>query len=304
MRGIAANPDATANRATANRAMANRDRQRGFALLAVLWAAMMMAIIVGSMMASSRSGALIARARLNAATLSATADAAINGAIARMLDPDPARQPPTDGRHWGVTFDGIPVRLSVQDEAGKIDLNRASEALLSRLLEIGGLSPGQAGVMADRIRQWRSPSASHLVSWARDAAYLDTDTDSGAGYGPRHAPFPSVNELLLVRGMDPQVFARIAPSLTVTSGTPWVDPAYAGRDALLALPGMDNAAVTTALAARRTAAPPGVAFGHAFTITAEIAAAGVRVVRRATIRLTGDTDRPVWTYSWERVTGP
>ena len=290
MRGIAAIPAATAN----------RDRQRGFALLAVLWAAMMMAIIVGSMMTSSRSGALIARARLNAATLSATADAAINGAIARMLDPDPARQPPTDGRHWSVTFDGIPVSLSVQDEAGKIDLNHANDALLSRLLEIGGLSPGQAGIMADRIREWRSPSASHLVSWARDTAYLDTD----AGYGPRHAPFPSVSELLLLQGMDPQVFARIAPSLTVTSGTPWVDPAYAGRDALLALPGMDEAAVTRALAARRTAAPPGVAFGHAFTITAEIAAAGVRVVRRASIRLTGDTDRPVWIYSWERATGP
>src|SRR5271165_1352512 len=290
MRGIAANFDASAN----------RDRQRGFALLAVLWAAMMMAIIVGSMMASSRSGTLIARARLNAAALSATADAAINGAIVRMFDPDPDRQPPTDGRHWSVTFDGIPVSLSVQDEAGKIDLNHANDALLSRLLEIGGLSPGQAGIMADRIREWRSPSASHLVSWARDTAYLDTD----AGYGPRHAPFPSVSELLLLQGMDPQVFARIAPSLTVTSGTPWVDPAYAGRDALLALPGMDEAAVTRALAARRTAAPPGVAFGHAFTITAEIAAAGVRVVRRASIRLTGDTDRPVWIYSWERATGP
>jgi hypothetical protein len=104
--------------------------------------------------------------------------------------------------------------------------------------------------------------------------------------------------------MDPLVFDRIAPSLTVVSGTAWLDPSYAGRDALLAVPGITPAAVAETLAARAAAPPPGVAQGHAFTITAAVDEAGMRMTRQAVIRLTGDVQTPVWIYSWERATRP
>jgi hypothetical protein len=103
--------------------------------------------------------------------------------------------------------------------------------------------------------------------------------------------------------MEPALFTRLAPSLTVTSGTPWVDPTYAGHDVLLALPGGSEASVATTLAARANGSHPGVIIGHAFTITAGVIDGGVTMVRRAVIRLTGSREVPVWVYSWERVTG-
>jgi general secretion pathway protein K len=280
--------------------MRRRAGETGFALLAVLWAAMMLAIIVASLLAGGRTEALIARNRARTAALEAAADAAINGAILRMLDPDTTRQPPTDGTAFRIEFAGVPMRVSVQDESGKIDLNRADGALLARLLEIGGLGGDDSQAMADRIQDWREPSSLHRANGADETAY----GAAGVGYGPRRGPFPTVAELRLVLGMDPLVFTRIAPSLTVISGTPWVDPTYAGHDVLLALPGATDASVAAALAARATARRPGVVVGHAFTITAEAADAAARMVRRAVVRLTGNRTVPVWVYSWDRVSGP
>jgi general secretion pathway protein K len=274
--------------------------QEGFALLAVLWASMMLAIIVASLMTSGRTETLIARNRSRAAATEATADAAINGAILQMLTTDRADQPPTDARVWRMVFGGIPVLVSVQDEAGKIDLNHADGALLTRLLEVGGLAGAQARALAARIEDWRRPRGPHRTAPVGDASF----GDSGDGYGARHDPFPTVAELRLVPGMDPSVFDRIAPALTAVSGTAWVDPSYAGRDALLALPGMTPAAVNGMLAARAAAPPPGVAQGHAFTITAAVDEAGAPMTRQALIRLTGNARTPVWIYSWERTTRP
>jgi hypothetical protein len=58
------------------------------------------------------------------------------------------------------------------------------------------------------------------------------------------------------------------------------------------------------LAARAAAPPPGVAQGHAFTITAAVDEAGAPMTRQALIRLTGNARTPVWIYSWERTTRP
>jgi general secretion pathway protein K len=192
------------------------------------------------------------------------------------------------------------VRVSVQDEAGKIDLNMASGAVLSRLLEIGGLDAGDAQEMADRIQHWREPGDLHRLGGAEESAY----SDAGTGYGPRRGAFPNVAELQLVLGMNKQVFARIAPSLTIASGMPWIDPTYAGHDVLLALPVATEASVAAVLAARGASTPPGVVIGHAFTITAAVTDQGLYIMKRAVIRLTGGRDVPVWVYSWDRVTEP
>jgi len=275
-------------------------RQRGFALLMVLWAAMMLAIIVASILSIGRSEALIAHSRTHTAALEATLDAVINKAILRMFDRDAAAQPPTDGTAFVDVFGGMQVRVRVQDEAGKIDLNLANGAVLMRLLEIGGLAANDARMMADRIQDWREPGDLHRLGGAEESAY----GDAGTGYGPRRGPFPNVAELQLVLGMNKQVFARIAPSLTVASGMPWIDPTYAGHDVLLALPGANEASVATALAARSASTPPGVVIGHAFTITAAVTDHGLYMMKRAIIRLTGSRDVPVWVYSWDRVTEP
>jgi general secretion pathway protein K len=226
----------------------------------------------------------------------AIADAGINIAILRLLDPRLSGQPPVDGSPFSVPFDGHQLRLGIQDEAGKIDLNAAQDELLRRLFRSVGVDLETAQLLKDRILDWREPGIGKRLNGAKAPEYRA----AGLAYGPRNGPFASVEEVQLVMGMTLQLFAAIAPALTVYSQTPWVDPSFAPPEVLRALAGMDEDAIASLLQARASAsARPVVMLGHAFAITAEAdGPGGLRVRRSAVIRLTGRPNTPFWIYRW------
>lgn len=281
------------------------ERERGFALVTVLWAAMILAIIAASVMQTGRTETRIARNRLQAAELNAIADAALNIAILRLLDPSIPMQPPVDATPFAVSFAGYTVRVRVQDEAGRIDLNTAQEALLLRLLISVGIAPEPAQVLVDRILDWRDPGIDKRLNGAKVNEYHD----AGLSYGPRNGPFEAVDELRLVLGMTRPLFDLLAPALTVYSQTPWVDVDVAPEQVLRAL--VDERRIGSILDARRaemtedgtmrapTADSASVKLGHTFTITAEVAGpAPLRAERRAVVRLTGYRKPAVLVYRW------
>ncbi|HEY3912304.1 MAG TPA: hypothetical protein VGM07_20820 [Stellaceae bacterium] len=267
-------------------------RERGFALVAVLWAAMVLAAIVASILATTGTEARLDHTRYATAQLGAIAEGAINIAILRMLDPAVAAHPPADGVPFAVSFAGQQVAMRVVDEAGKIDLNFAEGELLRRLFIAVGIDPLGAQGLVDRILDWREAGGARRLNGAKAEDY----GDAGFSYGPRDGPFESVAELQLVMGMTPALFARVAPSLTVYSQSAWVDPAFAPNDVLAMLFG--NTAPASDIIARRGAgAGAPVMIGHAFTIEAEIGGSGgLRVTRDAIVRLTGSTKVPLVVY--------
>jgi general secretion pathway protein K len=238
----------------------------------------------------------LARHRLEIAELSALAGGALNIAILRLLDPSLGMQPPVDATPFIVAFAGREMRLAVQDEAGKIDLNMVQPDLLLRLLTSAGVDLMAAQTLVDRILDWREPAIATRLNGAKAPEYRA----AGYAYGPRNGPFESVEELKLVMGMTAELFDAIAPALTIYSQTPWVDPSFAPLAALRALPGMDEAAIANLLQARAAAtARPAIMLGHTFTITAEAnGPAGLHVNRSAVIRLTGRPNAPFWVYRW------
>ena len=269
-------------------------RQRGFALVTVLWAAMILALIVQSVLVTGRTEARLASNREALAQLGTIADAGLNIAILRLLDPRPGGQPPVDGSLFPISFAGHALRLSIQDEAGKIDLNAAQDEVLRRLFRSIGADPDTASALKDRILDWREPGIGKRLNGAKAPEYRA----AGLAYGPRNGPFETLEELQLVMGMTPELFAAIQPALTVYSQTPWVDPSFAPPEVLRALPGMDQAAIATLLQTRASTRPA-IMLGHAFTITAEANGAGEIHVRRSiVIRLTGRPNAPYWIYRW------
>lgn len=257
----------------------------------VLWAAIVLAVIVETVLLTGRMEAQLTRGRTRHAQLEATADAALDIAILKLLDPSPAAQPPVDGAPFAVNFAGHPAYVTVQDEAGKIDLNMAQGEVLHRLLTSVGVDVEIADALVDKILDWREPGDVKRLNGAK----ADDYQRAGLPYGPRDGPFESVAELQLVMGMTPQLYQRLAPALTVYSQTPWVDPELAPRPVLLALLG-NAAAGNTA----RTAPSIGVRLGHVFTITAETVGDGaMRVTKTAIIRLTGTQASPFWVYRWD-----
>jgi hypothetical protein len=97
--------------------------------------------------------------------------------------------------------------------------------------------------------------------------------------------------------MSGALFDRIAPSLTVYSQTPWVDPQFSPPDVLAALLGRGAPAMAQALAARAAGQHGAVVPGHVFEIDAGFD--GLPIARSAVVRLTGSRQMPFIVYCWQ-----
>jgi general secretion pathway protein K len=277
--------------------MTTHSSEQGFALVSVLCAAAILAIIVASVLATSRSEIRLVQQEQQIAELDTIAGGAVNIAILRLLDPSISIQPPVDATPFTVYFADHLLRLTVQDEAGKIDLNMVQPDLLLRLLISTGVDPIAAQTLADRILDWRETGIGKRLNGAKAPEYRA----AGIAYSPRNGPFEAVDELKLVMGMTSQLFDALAPALTVYSQTPWVDPSVAPPVVLRALPGIGEGAVASLLQARIAGGSTSVVkLGHAFTIT--VVAFGpdqLLAKRSAVVRLTGRQNAPIWVYRWD-----
>jgi general secretion pathway protein K len=267
----------------------------------VLWSIGLLTIISVSLLWNGNISYRLARNNFDLANISALAEAVINRAILGLTDSRPSQHWRTDGTAQSFVFNGISVRVAIQDELGRIDLNNADTGLLLGLLRSAGLDAPAAGSIADKILDWRETGQFKRLNGAKADDYRAT----GYPHRPRTGPFQSVDELLLVMDMTPSLFTRVEPALTVYSGRPLIDPQVAPREALLALANMTSDQIASLLAARSS---PGfqqarlagwdALQGHAFTIRSEIERAGAVLVHEAAVRLTGNPARPYWILHW------
>jgi len=271
-------------------------------LVSVLWGLGLLAAISLSLLWSGNMSYSLARNGLEMASVNATVEAGVSRAVAGLLEPRSERRWRTDGGTQNFEFSGTSIRISIQDELGKIDLNQAEVSMLTGLLRSAGLDSGSASALADKIVDWRTATPLKHLNGAREQDYRAL----GSGYRPRNGPFQSVDELLLVMDMTPALFQRIEPALTVYSGRQFLDPQVAPREVLRALPNMTPDAVESALAARvsqrlmERSASDVMTFlqGRAFTIRTEFENSNRTFVHEATVRLTQNPNQPYWLLSW------
>jgi general secretion pathway protein K len=273
-------------------------------IVSVLWGIGLLTIVSVSMMWSSNVSYRLARNVIETANSNALFEAAINRAVLALIEPGRDRRWRTDGTPQTFEFNGAPIKVSIQDELGRIDLNRADVELLAGLFRSTGLDEQASVGMVDKILDWRSSgNLKHL-----NGAKADDYRLAGYSNRPRNGPFQSVGELMLVMNMTPALFKRIAPAVTVYSGRQFIDPQVAPREALLALPNMDEAKVSSALAARlqsdggTSTGSTGTMLslqGRAFTIRAEIPRSAGALIHEAAIRLTDNPVQPYWILNWQ-----
>ncbi len=289
---------------------------RGIALVAVLWIVLLLSVIALGFSLTTRTEVRIVTNVVENARARALAEAGVNVAILRLLDDDPAARWITDGRPYEIAFGADQVAISIQDERGKIDLNKGSPRLLDSLFRSVGVPAGESADLVNAVRDWRDEDTA-----VRDGgAELGEYDAAGLPHGPKNADFDHVGELQQVRGMTRQLFTHVRPALTVHSGRRGVDTSTAPRDVLLAIPGSDIETVEKTLDTRRTAGPstagPPAATprrvlrrrtrgsGGQYTIRAVVRTAkGAEFAREAIVGLTGDRARPVIVYDWTQSAG-
>jgi general secretion pathway protein K len=256
-------------------------RDRGFALLIVLWAMVLLAFFVAELTLSGRSGVLLARNLRAAAVTEAAADAATNEAVFHLLA--------QNQQHWeadgGTHIVRLPQAVSavlIQSEAGKVNPNSASPMLLGALLSEIGADTRTATTIAGAITTWRAPSAQNASTVAQYRA-------AGYDYAPPGARFQTLDEVGLVLGMTADLLQRLRPHLTLYhDGDPilqYADPVV--QRAMGRLP----AGTTFPIPARGE---------QVVSITATTRGpAGAYFVRHAIVRFTSRGDEPFQILTWD-----
>lgn len=237
-------------------------RDRGFALLVVLWSLVLIALLTTQILAAGRSSVRLAGNLREAAQAQAVADGAINEALLHAVATGPDHWAPDGSTH--VLSSGIAVRVTAL--TAKINPNRASTPLLAGLFQAAGASTGQALELAKAIIAWRSQAVSQQAAQQLRAQYKQ----AGLPYGPPGHNFADLAELGDVLGMTPDLLAAAMPHMDLyQSGDP--DPHAADpvvRRALI-LAGQTGASASSA--------PP------VLSIEAEVQGPGQLVMHRKAI---------------------
>ncbi|HET8897834.1 MAG TPA: type II secretion system protein GspK [Rhodanobacteraceae bacterium] len=231
-------------------------RQRGVAFLVVLWVVALVAVLLGSFAVIARTENLQARHLLDSTRARYAAEAGINLAAWALRLPDMQARWVPDGRPYSFDFGGATVKVQVNDESGKIDINVANDDQLVRLFESVGMDIDQAGIMAARVNDWRDPDDLTSLNGAEKADYKR----AGLSYAPTNGPFTTVGELQQVLGMDYSLYRKLEPAITVYSGSGQPNPMYANQQALLAMQGMTGD-IAQQLIELRQQIPPGTQGG-------------------------------------------
>ena len=182
-------------------------RDRGFALLIVLWTLALLSLLISQLAASGRQALRLAGGLREAAVLGAVADGAVQEAGFHVAAAGAAHWP-ANGALRELRTDGAGVRLRIINQAGRINPSIASLELLTALVHGCGVELPKATAIASAITAWRFPSGQGNYG-------ADAYRRAGRAYAPPGAPFESVSELGLVLGMTPNLLACLAPHLSL-----------------------------------------------------------------------------------------
>ena len=114
-------------------------RQRGVALLLVLWACTLLAILLGGYAALARTEGLQTRYQFAQTQAHYAAEAGVMRAFYGLQDPINKNRWIGDGRVYSLAFDHADVKVTAIGESGKVDLNAASPEVLQALFQAAGV---------------------------------------------------------------------------------------------------------------------------------------------------------------------
>jgi general secretion pathway protein K len=269
----------------------HRNAENGFALLVVLWTMVLLALLASQVTGAGRAETKVAAALRISAQLQQAADGAVFETIWHMLDGNGDAWVPGAGSQV-LQEPGARVLIDIEDERGKIDLNNAPQGLVQALFNVVGADSVTAATIAQAINDWRQSGGSDDEDSTATSAYRM----EGRAWGPPGQDLERLDELLLMRGMTPQLYAAALPYLTLSlEQGPWLP--YASPTVLAAIAKAKQIAGVTVDA-------PDTRGPVVLRITAlAVGVDGARFIRRCMMRLDGTLNGPAWKYrilSWDQ----
>ena len=220
--------------------------EQGVALILVLWVLSLLTIMASSFaLTIKRETNLIANLRDHSKAL-AIAEAGITLAQLHLLKVDKEQRWRANGHIYATKFNGVKLRIKIQMESGKIDINKADEKLLSGMMKQTDLAEEKQQAIVNAILDWRDGDDLVRIDGAEAQAYQAANLS----YVPRNKAFQNIQELRLVLGVTPELYDQLKSMITVYSKNKKVDLKNANRDVLLAASGREDEDVDNYIAER------------------------------------------------------
>jgi general secretion pathway protein K len=256
------------------------------------------ALIAFETLAAQRGVISNLRGQIENAEMREAADAGLAAAIYGLGLPDPSKRWGIDGRYRILHFNGMTMKIVVEDEHGKIPIDRLDEDEIQKMFEVAGARGPRLEQLVDTIQDWMDEDDDKRPNGAEAPDY------ASEGIKPRNGDFQSVGELALIKGMDKALYDKLAPNLTVFFGE---SGSFSVEDAQpLALAVMSDEAMATNAVRARSVAVLGAASpfandnpqnltGHPVTVRVTVHDdEGGTFTRASIIEMTGDVHSPYW----------
>jgi len=180
--------------------------RRGSALLAVLWLSAALAAIGFSVSSTVRAETDRVSTSADGLRASYLASGAVERAIQWMVWGSAYRKPDGSVMFWelnqprmNMSFPSGAAVVEVIPESAKLNINAANLDDLYRVVFAVTGDAARASQIAGGIVDWRSPVST-------PTSYDEYYFSIGPTFRARHASFQEIEELLLVRGMTPEIF--------------------------------------------------------------------------------------------------
>lgn len=191
---------------------------RGIALPIVLWVLVVLMVIAGEFSFSMRVEGSSAKNFKDEASAYSLALAGMNLAMAELSTDFKITAVDKDGKFILIKNEGGALKpletqrsielgegkasYEIEDEKGKININKVSRETIDELLRLAGVEKTDRDTIADSILDWRDPGHEYHLNGAEDDYYSSLP----APYEAKDADLDTVEELLLVKGMTPDIF--------------------------------------------------------------------------------------------------
>jgi len=199
-------------------------KERGIALFLVLWVLTLLSVIVGEFCRTMRTEVNITRNFKEETQAYYIALAGLNTAITELVKNEvtppkvkasevsktsEASDAEEEKIEWrtNTNIPAIPFaqgffKVKIGNESGKININKADRRLLKMMLNRFEIEENDKEGIADSILDWRDKDNLHRLKGAEDDYYLSLPEP----YECKDGDFDSTEELLLVKGMTPEIF--------------------------------------------------------------------------------------------------
>jgi general secretion pathway protein K len=201
--------------------------ERGVALVVVLWIFIFLLVVAFDFSTSVRQEATAAHRYSDETQGYYLALAAFERGLYEFLQqgtsPENLKSPQRgdlfDGSWHEEALGGGILRIRWIDEGGKVNINRVDDQTLRRIFTNLGIEEPRRTILVDSITDWRDPDDLHGLNGAENEYYRSLKPP----YTAKNGPFDSIEDLLWIRGMTPDLFygygdtdgrgQRVAPTI-------------------------------------------------------------------------------------------